>query len=99
MIRELSDPRGLGDLLKDVYGNYVVQSALTLANEQQLQLMLSFIRPVLPSLRSSGQGRRIAQKLEKKYPQLRGGSESSTSANPSGPRMGGSPAASNSATD
>lgn len=72
MIRELCDPRGLGDLLRDVYGNYVVQSALGLANEQQLPVLLGFIRPVLPSLRSTGQGRRIAQKLEKKYPQLRG---------------------------
>jgi hypothetical protein len=73
MMIELSDPRGIGELLRDVYGNYVVQSALSLANEHQLQFMLDYIRPVLPSLRASGTGRRIAQKLEKKYPQLRAG--------------------------
>merc|ERR1719265_117058 len=75
MLMELTDPRGLSELLKDVYGNYVVQSALGIANERQLTHMLGTLKPVLPSLRASGQGRRIAQKLEKKYPQLRVGGE------------------------
>lgn len=71
MITELADPRGLGDLLRDIYGNYVVQSALNIAVEPQISAVLAAVRPLLPSLRSSGQGRRIAQKLEKKFPQLR----------------------------
>merc|ERR1712113_69718 len=71
MVRELADSRSVGELLRDVYGNYVIQSALSVTPEPLLNVMLSSIRPVLPSLRSSGQGRRIAQKLEKKYPQLR----------------------------
>merc|ERR1719229_38463 len=72
MIMELADVRGLGELLRDVYGNYVVQSALGIAQEPQLSHFLGAVKPLLPSLRASGQGRRIAQKLEKKYPQLRG---------------------------
>jgi len=72
MITELADPRGLGDLLRDIYGNYVVQSALNIAVEPQISQVLAAVRPLLPSLRASGQGRRIAQKLEKKFPQLRG---------------------------
>mmetsp|Transcript_124105 Transcript_124105/g.356418 ORF Transcript_124105/g.356418 Transcript_124105/m.356418 type:complete len:1162 (+) Transcript_124105:89-3574(+) len=74
MIRELADPKHIGELLRDVYGNYVVQSALSLTPEPQLNFFLGAVKPVLPSLRSSGQGRRIAQKLEKKYPQLKAGS-------------------------
>lgn len=74
LIVELSDPRGLGELLRDVYGNYVVQSALTVAQEPYLSNFLSAVRPFLPSLRATGQGRRIVQKLEKRYPQLRGNS-------------------------
>jgi len=73
MIRELADTRVLGELLRDVFGNYVVQSALTITPEPELSHFLGCIRPLLPSLRANGQGRRIAQKLEKKYPQLRGG--------------------------
>jgi len=72
MINELAEPRGLGELLRDVYGNYVVQSALNIAVEPQISYVLANVRPLLPSLRASGQGRRIAQKLEKKFPQLRG---------------------------
>lgn len=76
MIRELADSRNLGELLRDVYGNYVVQSALSVTPEPELSRFLGAVRPLLPSLRASGQGRRIAQKLEKKYPQLRtGGTE------------------------
>jgi len=78
MIMELSDVRSLGELLRDVYGNYVVQSALFLACEPQLTQFLGVVRPLLPSLRASGQGRRIAQKLEKKYPQLRAGGGNSS---------------------
>eukprot|EP00930_Biecheleria_cincta_P033859 TRINITY_DN23439_c0_g1_i2.p1 TRINITY_DN23439_c0_g1~~TRINITY_DN23439_c0_g1_i2.p1 ORF type:complete len:1038 (+),score=189.94 TRINITY_DN23439_c0_g1_i2:101-3214(+) len=72
MITELADPRGLGELLRDVYGNYVVQSALNIAVEPQISYIIASVKPLLPSLRSSGQGRRIAQKLEKKFPQLKG---------------------------
>jgi len=75
MIIELSDARGLGELLRDVYGNYVVQSALASSPEPLLSMFLGAVRPLLPSLRAAGQGRRIAQKLEKKYPQLKSGGE------------------------
>merc|ERR1711972_970265 len=71
----MADMRGLGELLRDVYGNYVVQSALSVTPEPLLSHFLGAVRPVLPSLRTNGQGRRIAQKLEKKYPQLRAGGE------------------------
>eukprot|EP00928_Gymnodinium_smaydae_P097683 TRINITY_DN8907_c1_g7_i1.p1 TRINITY_DN8907_c1_g7~~TRINITY_DN8907_c1_g7_i1.p1 ORF type:complete len:1190 (+),score=241.99 TRINITY_DN8907_c1_g7_i1:219-3788(+) len=73
LIRELCDSRGLGEILRDHYGNYVVQSALGSAHEPLLSMLLGAVKPLLPSLRASGQGRRIAQKLEKKYPVLRSG--------------------------
>ncbi|CAJ1426069.1 unnamed protein product [Effrenium voratum] len=72
MITELAEPRGLGELLRDHFGNYVVQKALDIAVEPQISYVLAAVRPLLPSLRANGQGRRIAQKLEKKFPQLRG---------------------------
>ncbi|CAE7671393.1 unnamed protein product, partial [Symbiodinium sp. CCMP2456] len=61
MITELADPRGLGELLRDIYGNYVVQSALNIAVEPQISAVLAAVRPLLPSLRSSGQGRQGVQ--------------------------------------
>eukprot|EP00403_Amphidinium_massartii_P018153 CAMPEP_0178428648 /NCGR_PEP_ID=MMETSP0689_2-20121128/30388_1 /TAXON_ID=160604 /ORGANISM="Amphidinium massartii, Strain CS-259" /LENGTH=1091 /DNA_ID=CAMNT_0020050431 /DNA_START=229 /DNA_END=3500 /DNA_ORIENTATION=- len=70
----------VGELLRDVYGNYVIQSALSIASEPHLSVLLSLIRPVLPSMRMNNQGRRIAQKLEKKYPQLRQGPDAAVGA-------------------
>merc|ERR1719247_573842 len=49
MLMELTDPRGLSELLKDVYGNYVVQSALGIANERQLARPASACAAVLAS--------------------------------------------------
>lgn len=102
VIMELADTRSLGELLRDIYGNYVVQSALGVAQEPQLSHFLGAVRPLLPSLRASGQGRRIAQKLEKKYPQLRvaSGLEASSAGSgacgggAAGARMGGGGASS-----
>lgn len=95
MIGELADMRGLGELLRDVYGNYVVQSALSVSPEPLLSTFLGAVRPLLPSLRASGPGRRIAQKLEKKYPQLRANGEARESGpNTSSSKSGGGNASS-----
>merc|ERR1740121_387205 len=90
MIAELADSRSLGELLRDVYGNYVAQSALSVAEEPLLSRCLTNVRPLLPSLRAAGgQGRRIAQKLEKKYPQLRTGGHAEASKGGGGGGGGG----------
>ncbi|CAE6921363.1 unnamed protein product [Symbiodinium natans] len=47
MITELADPRGLGELLRDIYGNYVVQSALNIAVEPQISIVLGLHRAYL----------------------------------------------------
>ena len=54
LISELRDSGSLGELLRDVYGNYVIQSALSVATEAQLNGLLAQVGPVLSSLRTSG---------------------------------------------
>ncbi|CEL94202.1 unnamed protein product [Vitrella brassicaformis CCMP3155] len=61
----------LKDLLLDSFANYVIQRALSVAEEPYFSRLIDGIRPHLDALRNSHTGgKRIAAKLMKKYPQL-----------------------------
>jgi len=53
IIRELIAQPAVSELLRDRYGNYVLQTALAVANAQQVQEILRSITPYLPSLRDN----------------------------------------------
>ncbi|KAJ5079309.1 hypothetical protein M0811_04330 [Anaeramoeba ignava] len=57
------DPVKLKQLLYDAYGNYVIQTSLKVANEQQHKALGDLIRPHLPSLRNLPYGKKIQSKL------------------------------------
>lgn len=52
-------------LMKDPYGNYVVQKIVDLAEPQQRKVLLSHIRPYMASLRKVHFGKHILTKVEK----------------------------------
>ncbi|KAF8821241.1 Pumilio-family Rna binding repeat-containing protein [Cardiosporidium cionae] len=60
----------LKDLLLDKYANYVVQRALNVAQEPEVNLLLDGIRPCLEELQHFPAGKIVVAKLVKKYPQL-----------------------------
>lgn len=53
IIRELIAQPAVSELLRDRYGNYVLQTALAVANGNQVQEILRSITPYLPSLRDN----------------------------------------------
>lgn len=53
IIRELIAQPAVSELLRDRYGNYVLQTALGVANAQQVQEIVRSITPYLPSLRDN----------------------------------------------
>lgn len=63
IVREIMLSPSLPRLLQDPYGNYVVQSALTVTSGQLHQALVDCIRPYLPSLRGTPHGKRILQKV------------------------------------
>ena len=63
IIRELMHSPSLPRLLQDPYGNYVIQSALTVTSGSLHQSLVECIRPFLPSLRGTPHGKRILQKV------------------------------------
>jgi hypothetical protein len=78
MIEEMLIPHELEKMLRDSFANYVVQTAMDFADPETRQMVADAIRPILPSIRQTPHGRRIAGKMA--------GSEGSgrTSGNPSG---------------
>lgn len=65
IIREILSSPLLPRLLQDSYGNYVVQSALTVSSGTLHQDLVDAIKPYLPSLRGTPHGKRILQKIGK----------------------------------
>lgn len=59
LIEELTQPATLQCLLQDPYGNYVIQTALSLARPQQRARLVEEIKPLLPALRNTPYGKRI----------------------------------------
>ncbi|KAJ2792055.1 hypothetical protein H4R20_006791, partial [Coemansia guatemalensis] len=52
-------------LMRDSYGNYVVQTALDVADQQQRVEIIEAILPLLPLIRSTPYGKRIYSKLQR----------------------------------
>lgn len=65
MIDELMRESALAKLLQDPFGNYVIQTALTVAETGQKGRLIAAIKPHMPALRNTPYGKRIQNKIIK----------------------------------
>ena len=63
IVEEMLHPQEMERLMRDSYGNYVVQTALDYATPHQKHRLVEAIRPVLPTIRNTPYGRRIQAKV------------------------------------
>ncbi|USW49507.1 Putative armadillo-like helical, pumilio domain-containing protein [Septoria linicola] len=63
LIREIMVPQVLEKLLRDGFANYVVQTAMDFSDEELKPAMYENIRQIIPGIRNTPHGRRIASKL------------------------------------
>lgn len=82
MIEEMLRPSEMEKLLKDSYANYVVQTALDFADVETKGKMIDVIRPILPAIKQTPHGRRIASKIQAADPNGRLSGPSSGQATP-----------------
>jgi hypothetical protein len=68
--RLLEDTEGLSRIVKDQYGNYVIQSILKAATSDQVEKLLLAMRPALTELAASQAGRRVLANFKKSCPSL-----------------------------
>ena len=55
------------DIIKDQYGNYVVQKALIISDKDTINKIAKQIKPIIPELLESNIGRKIYEKLIEQY--------------------------------
>jgi len=71
MIEELLvNVEDLEQLMRDSYGNYVVQTALEFAPPEMCISLIDIMRPILPSIRQTPYGRRIQSKVQEREGRL-----------------------------
>ncbi|CCH41788.1 hypothetical protein BN7_1327 [Wickerhamomyces ciferrii] len=51
-------------LLNDPFGNYVLQTSLDVAKEEQFEQLSSLLKPLLPQVRNTPHGKRISARLQ-----------------------------------
>jgi hypothetical protein len=66
MIEELMDINELEKLMRDSYGNYVIQTALEFAPADLCVHLIESMRPILPAIRQTPYGRRIQSKVQER---------------------------------
>ena len=69
--REITNAKSLGQLLHDPFANYVVQTLLTVGDDEEVRGLLDKLHPHLKTLRSTLYGKRIHAKLLRRFPHLR----------------------------
>jgi len=70
MVRELAKPEIIQNLLFDMYGNYVIQKALSVAKEPHFCQYIQTIVPIIDKLRSVSFGTKLYHKLISTYPEI-----------------------------
>lgn len=63
MIEEMLNGAELDKMLRDSFANYVVQTAMDFADPQTKLRLVEAIRPILPLIKQTPHGRRIASKI------------------------------------
>jgi Pumilio-family RNA binding repeat len=63
MIEEMLHSNELEKMLRDSFANYVVQTAMDYADPETKMRMVDSIRPILPAIKQTPHGRRIASKI------------------------------------
>ncbi|KAI5926098.1 armadillo-type protein [Camillea tinctor] len=87
MISELLVPGEMDRLLRDSFGNYVVQTALEHSTYSVKIQLVEAIRPMLPGIRGTPYGRRLQAKIQQ-YDTRSGTASTSGQATPTDPTQG-----------
>ena len=90
LITEITTPATMTQMLYDQYANYVVQRALSVADQEQARLISEAIMPHVAELKATAIGRRILSRVYRRFPELDVGDQVQAKAPSagSGPRSG-----------
>ena len=67
IIDDLIKNNQVKDIIKDQYGNYVIQKAMSISDSDTLNKIVEQIKPIVPELLLSNLGKKILNKLMQQY--------------------------------
>jgi pumilio RNA-binding family len=67
LVNDMIKKNIIKDIIKDQYGNYVVQKALSISDEKTVHEIIKEIKPIVPELLESNIGKKIYEKLSQQY--------------------------------
>lgn len=67
LVEDMIENNIIEDIIKDQYGNYVVQKALIISDKDTINKIAKQIKPIIPELLESNIGRKIYEKLIEQY--------------------------------
>ena len=70
LVNDMIEKNIIKDIVKDQFGNYVVQKAMNISDKETLNKIINQIKPVVPELLESNIGRKIYDKLSEQYKNL-----------------------------
>ena len=70
LIEKISSPEVISELILDEHGNYVIQKALCYADYKEKEIILNYIKPLIPQIKNTLFGEKLLYRLFTLYPQL-----------------------------
>ena len=67
LISEIIKNNQVKDIIKDQYGNYVIQKAISISDTKTLNEIIDQIKPIVPELLESNIGKKVLNKLSQQY--------------------------------
>ena len=67
IINEIIKNNQIKEMIKDQYGNYVIQKAMSISDSETLNKIIQQIKPVIPELLMNNLGKKIVNKLAQQY--------------------------------
>ena len=67
IINDIINNNQIKDIVKDQYGNYVIQKAMSISNSETLNKIIQQIKPIIPELLMNNLGKKIVNKITQQY--------------------------------
>ena len=67
LINDMIKNNQISDIIKDQYGNYVIQKAMSISEQETLNKIIEQIKPIIPELLLSSHGKKVINKISQQY--------------------------------
>ena len=67
LINDMIKNNQITEIIKDQFGNYVIQKAMSISDQETLDKIIDLIRPIIPDLLLSTLGKKVLNKISQQY--------------------------------